>query len=290
MLTQFHNTMRMAMSILAVMMFSAVTAPASTRPGNKYVQAQLLADVSQIAPGKPFTLGVLLKITPQWHVYWKNPGDSGLPTTIRKWTLPDGFHLGEVRFPIPQLLELPGNEVNYGYENEVLLICQATPPADLKPGESLNFSAEVSWLVCDKVCLPGRQTVELKLPAGNEATPANQDLFRHWESLLPLETSDPHAIVSPGVTMQSSDLTVRGAHGSAAIQLSGPASEVQWFPLPPDGIGVTDTHAVTTGQRSTYTFTLVPEPASPIAMKLLAVYKDSKGMRHGIMIAAHYSG
>jgi hypothetical protein len=46
------------------------------------VKAELRADVSAVKPGEEFTLGVLLKIKPKWHIYWKYPGDAGLATAV----------------------------------------------------------------------------------------------------------------------------------------------------------------------------------------------------------------
>ena len=84
------------------------------------LKAKLLADVSTIEPGRPFTLGVLMKMSPKWHVYWINPGNSGLPPAI-EWRLPSGFIVGELQFPVPARIDLPGGLVNYGYLDEVLL-------------------------------------------------------------------------------------------------------------------------------------------------------------------------
>ena len=74
--------------------------------GHLHVQASLVADTTGVSVGKPFTVGVLLKIDPGWHIYWKNPGDAGLPTKV-KWTLPDGFTAGELRYPTPHEFTLP---------------------------------------------------------------------------------------------------------------------------------------------------------------------------------------
>jgi thiol:disulfide interchange protein DsbD len=109
------------------------------------VQARMFADVTAIQPGKPFTLGVLLTIKPGWHVYWKNPGDAGLPTRV-KFTLPDGFTAGELRFPTPVRMTDPGNIVSFGYHNEVLLTAMIAPPASLKSGDPIAMTAKVDWL------------------------------------------------------------------------------------------------------------------------------------------------
>src|SRR5688500_19515152 len=103
-------------------------AGAAMPKANELVQAQLLADVSAVKPGEEFTLGVLLKIKPKWHIYWKYPGDAGLPTTV-KWKLPDASAAAspqpELRFPLPVRFDQPGDVVGYGYKDEVLLMARS---------------------------------------------------------------------------------------------------------------------------------------------------------------------
>ena len=101
----------------------AVAKPISgqTYEGRELVKPQLIADTDAIAPGKAFTVGLLLRMAPHWHTYWKFSGDAGLPSEI-KWTLPPGWKAGEIQWPIPLKLMDPGDIQTYGYENEVLLM------------------------------------------------------------------------------------------------------------------------------------------------------------------------
>ena len=87
-------------------MFASLAACAA--PPSDLVKAELLADVSAIQPGKPFNLGVMMKIEPGWHTYWKNPGDSGSPTKI-SFTAPDGFTIEPLQFPTPIEFNQPGD-------------------------------------------------------------------------------------------------------------------------------------------------------------------------------------
>src|SRR5688572_11791869 len=111
-----------------------------TYEGRELVKAQLLADTDAIVPGKAFTAGVLLQMAPHWHTYWKFSGDAGLPTDIT-WTLPPDWKAGEIQWPIPLRLKDPGDIETYGYENEVLLLQEITPPASLS-GSSVKLAAE----------------------------------------------------------------------------------------------------------------------------------------------------
>ncbi len=157
------------------------------------VQAKLLADISAIQPGKPFTLGVLLTIKPSWHVYWKNPGDSGLPTRVQ-FTLPEGFTAGELQFPTPVRIVDVGNIVSFGYRDEVLLNTTITPPPTLKTGGTISITAKSDWLCCETNCIPGGADLKIELPVSDSSSPANAELFKTWQPHFP--THDPETKVT----------------------------------------------------------------------------------------------
>src|SRR5947209_7165289 len=129
---------------LAVFCFVSIFAPrevvAQTYEGRELVRASVLADVTAIVPGKPFTVGVLLRMVPNWHTYWKFPGDAGIPTEI-KWKLPDGWKVGEIQWPIPLKIDEPGDIQIFGYHDEVLLLQEITPPASLR-NATVQLAAE----------------------------------------------------------------------------------------------------------------------------------------------------
>src|SRR3954447_3387972 len=142
--------MRYVLPVVLVLVIG--TASLFAAPEN-HVKAQLLADVSAVAPGHPFDVGVLMKIDPGWDVYWQNPGDAGLATSVR-FTLPDGWKASDLRFPLPTQFTVE-HSVTYGYENEVMLLATITPPANARAGENATISAAVAWLVCKQVCING---------------------------------------------------------------------------------------------------------------------------------------
>jgi DsbC/DsbD-like thiol-disulfide interchange protein len=95
-------------------------------------EARLVPEVTSIQPGTPFTVAVYFEMEAGWHNYWRNPGDSGLPTTIA-WTLPAGFEAGEIHWPTPsRIAYFP--LVDYGYYGEVALLVEITPPQGPGPG------------------------------------------------------------------------------------------------------------------------------------------------------------
>ncbi len=156
---------------------------AQTYQGKQLVKAELLADTNVIVPGEPFTVGLLLRMAPGWHTYWKFSGDAGLPTELN-WKLPQGWKIGEIQWPIPLKTIDPGDIETYGYENEVLLMQEITPPPKVD-SSTVKLVADASWLVCEKICIPGSATLNLELPISTTSQPANRELFDRYRRLLP---------------------------------------------------------------------------------------------------------
>ncbi|MCW0233189.1 MAG: protein-disulfide reductase DsbD family protein [Ferrovibrio sp.] len=171
-LSRLYQAALAAVLVLGLMPAVQAQAPLS---GNDLVQAELLAEPQSIRAGEAFWLGIRLRMAEHWHTYWRNPGDSGLATEIR-WTLPPGFSAGPIVWPVPERIPV-AHLVNYGYDGEILLLTQITPPAALPSGE-LALKADVNWLVCQKECIPGEAALDLALPTGTGgASPATAAAF-----------------------------------------------------------------------------------------------------------------
>ncbi len=153
-----------ALPMGALAQFSA-KAPAGPVVQTPHVRAELLAHAPQgVAPGATVWLGLKITHQPEWHTYWKNAGDSGLPTELR-WTLPPGLAAGDVDWPTPRKIPI-GNLANYGYEDTVLLPVPVTVAADFSAGPAaVPVKLSASWLVCRKECIPEEGEFSLQLPA-----------------------------------------------------------------------------------------------------------------------------
>ena len=155
------------------------------------LQAGLVARMSALVPGQPVLVGLRLIHDPHWHTYWRNPGDSGLPTKV-EWRLPAGWKAQEIQWPTPTRLPV-GPLANFGYEGDLLLPMVLTPPAGLSPGSEVRLEAQVSWLVCKDVCIPGEAVLALRLPVVAKNAPVadgpDAGLFARAQSQLPVRES-----------------------------------------------------------------------------------------------------
>ncbi len=183
------SSLKSLLSLLSLLSLTTHTAAQSPVPAQSnadpatIVQGTLLADTTALQPNTTLTLGVLFKIQPGWHIYWRYPGASGLGTTVQ-WGLPNGVTAGETLYPVPISFESPGPVISYGYDGEVLLLTEARTGDLLPDSGEVEITAKNRWLMCSDRCMPGKKDLTLKLPIG-KGSPANQELFAKYKKLLP---------------------------------------------------------------------------------------------------------
>jgi len=134
--------------------------------GNAFVS--FLPDAESVAPGDTIVVGLKFDVAPGWHIYWENPGDSGLPARI-DWARSEGATgTGIHSWPAPHEQPLDGL-MNYGYEGEVVLLFDVAVDPDAK-GDIL-LDADVSYLICLDICIPEDVKLRLSLPVTTETRP-----------------------------------------------------------------------------------------------------------------------
>jgi thiol:disulfide interchange protein DsbD len=129
----------------------------------------LIADAARVVPGQEVRFGLRQTLAPGWHTYWKNPGDAGTPPEIAL-ALPEGARAGEIQWPGPDRFAV-GPVTSFGYGGEVVFPIAVSVPQALKPGDTFTVSAEASWLVCEKECIPEEGKFTLALPVAAEPSP-----------------------------------------------------------------------------------------------------------------------
>lgn len=197
-------------------------ASAQVYEGKTLVEPRIVADTTAIVPGKPFRVGVTLKMAPGWHTYWQYAGDAGMPTEV-KWQLPAGFGAGPIEWPLPAAILEPGDIQVYAYGDEVTLLQTIQPPADLAPGPgNIALKADLSWLVCAEICVPGRREVSLELPVAAAAAPAHAEFFRAAAARLPSPDAPPFSVAW---SREGDDLVGR-------VSLPAGTGALEFFPLP----------------------------------------------------------
>ena len=132
-------------------------------------EAFLFADVAWITPGSTFKLAALFKMRDNWYIYWLNPGDSGTEPQI-EWHLPEGFEVGKPEWPAPQRFDTPPF-ATFGHKNELLLAHLVRVPDGIATDSTVKISADLSWLVCEDICIAQDAKIHLELPVKSESSP-----------------------------------------------------------------------------------------------------------------------
>ena len=197
------------------------------------VQAQFLADVDAVVPGQSFRLGIELTMQEKWHTYWLFSGDAGLPIEV-EWQLPAGVVAGPLQWPLPNKFEEQGELVVYGYADEVLLMAEATAPSALAVGDTLHLAAEVSWLVCRELCIPGGASLALALPVATVGKPsAQQAQFGRYAAQVPGALDERIAVELAVRGEGAMEVDLRLSHEDKSFERGEQAPD--FYPLEADG-------------------------------------------------------
>jgi DsbC/DsbD-like thiol-disulfide interchange protein len=151
-----------------------------------HAKVELISEHNSFLQGHPFWVGLLFQLDKEWHIYWQNPGDSGEPPKIQ-WELPPGFQAGAIEWPAPVRLG-SGSVVDYGYEDQVLLMAAIQTPHSPTAAGPATIAADVKYIVCREICIPGKAHLTLSIQDTNgKASPNSErhELFRHARAQLP---------------------------------------------------------------------------------------------------------
>ncbi|WCT75461.1 protein-disulfide reductase DsbD family protein [Sphingomonas naphthae] len=174
-----------------VTLFLAILGLAPAWAAGPHIKPTLVAEHATPAPGSTVSLALVMKAEPGWHGYWKNPGDSGVETSIA-WTLPKGVTAGPLQYPVPHPLLISGL-MNYVYEGDYAQPIALTLPRALTVGTLLPLRGKVDWLECtQEICVPASAEVALDLIVGTGApSAAAVAQFDGYRAALPKPLGSP---------------------------------------------------------------------------------------------------
>jgi thiol:disulfide interchange protein DsbD len=174
--------------------------------GKQITKAELITDAADFT--KPFNVGVRFVLEGDWYLYWKNPGDSGLPIDV-KWDLPKSWRASELRYPVPTKFAYD-NLVSYGYKKQVVLLATISPgpePLDV-------LKARLDWLVCKESCVRGKAEVAISITGEHQAEDVQAALTDAQQKL-------PGPIGSLSLSVRESRIRKTANGWEAEITLAG---------------------------------------------------------------------
>lgn len=156
-----------------------------------HARSYLAPEFSVVAPGETFWVAFAQDLEPNWHVYWKNPGDSGLPLDL-VWRLPKGASAGEIAYPLPERIPV-GPLANFGHTGAPTFLIPIATPKDAAPGDLLAIGLKATWLICEEICVPeeGAFSLTVAVGAANAPDPFGAPLVAAARAALPAEAAGP---------------------------------------------------------------------------------------------------
>ena len=181
------NQLTISLRFVGFWLLLGLVFPGTISAVEQPVKVALIADRSQVVPGENIRVGVRFKIPQPFHVYWKEPGDAGLPTRIT-WGESTGVTVGELKWPTHKEFDQALGIKGLGYEDEVLLFAPAQIDPAAAVGSKAVVRATVDWLSCSvKICIRGSEKLVVELPVGDHAIPMEVETFDAWSKKLPKE-------------------------------------------------------------------------------------------------------
>ena len=178
-----------------------------------HIRVSLLSESETLVPGSTHYLALHMQPDPQWHTYWRNPGDSGEAPSIN-WSSSTALTFGDIQWPIPEPIPV-AHLVNYGYSDNHLLMVPVEVPDTVTPGESVQITADVSWLVCKEDCIPGWATLSTTMQVTAQSQPGKWTaLFSHTRERLPSEYTGTASfeVTDSHITLALDDTNFSSAH------------------------------------------------------------------------------
>lgn len=207
----------------------AVAAPSGeAQPrGGDHASVRLLGETEAAVPGEALRVALVFDIKPKWHLYWRNPGDTGVAPIVQ-FDLPEGVEAGPIRWPAPKrYVHGDGQLLDYIHEESLTLVVPLRIGEEVEPGSTLTIGADVEWLACREVCIPGWASPRLSIPVARSDEPTGR-------SADDAPIFDAFDAAAPRPFDEARRRGVRVSWESGALSISAPgAAGLEWIPDQP---------------------------------------------------------
>lgn len=215
-----------ALLLVTATLTGAASAQATAE--SPHAKVTIVFERSAATPDDSFLGALKLELAEGWHVYWRNPGDSGLPPGAT-WTEMPGIAFGEFRYPVPHAIPL-ATLMNYGYEDQVVLPFPVTIAGDVKPGSEIPIAGKIEYLICADICIPEEVTLSttLKIAASVEPDMTGSTIIAETLPHIPVAMTGKATVerTEKGFRISAVDTGIAGAVAAA--------KEIRFFPDGPE--------------------------------------------------------
>jgi suppressor for copper-sensitivity B len=182
---------------------------------NDHVDTRLVAAIDGVGDAAKIQLGLQFKMKKGWKIYWRSPGESGLPPSA-DWSAAKNFQDAEMSWPAPSRFTIFGLET-FGYKDEVVFPISAIVA---EPGKPVQIRAALRYLTCNDICVPYDVSLALDLPEGPASEGPEAALIAKYAQLTP---GDEH-----GFSIEQAVLSKR----EKSVVLSAEAKSLSRFVAP----------------------------------------------------------
>ncbi len=131
----------------------------------KFVNFELLFGEKSASNPSEILFGLKVNLLPKWKIYWRNPGDAGLPPEIN-FNNANNIKSAKLLYPNPKRFDFFGIET-FGYEKKVIF------PLEIileQQEQVMSGFLELNAQVCSDICVPVTHKFNLnKLNLDNES-------------------------------------------------------------------------------------------------------------------------
>ena len=178
------------MALLVVFCIAAASPSVATALHSNWVgdpaigEARLISSVTATGDLQALPLALEFRLAPGWKIYWRTPGEAGLPPTID--LLADGDAvISQIKWPVPKRFNAFGFD-NFGYDSAVILPLQVSGH---RLGSSVQLRGQIEALVCADICVPLGGSVALTMPAGPASPTVDSRAIAQATALVPRQAA-----------------------------------------------------------------------------------------------------
>ena len=150
---------------------------------DEMVVVNLLYHFQKPTENSSLHVGLEFKLEPDWKIYWKNPGDAGLPPEI-DFTQSENLDNYKIKWPLPTRIKETADLISNVYLNRVIL------PIELifkNIDESLFLKGNLKFQVCKTICIPMETNFFIQIPKENHSEDNTLQILEDALSKIPVK-------------------------------------------------------------------------------------------------------
>ena len=144
-------------------------------------EARLVSAVTGTGDLQELPLGLEFRLAPGWKIYWRTPGEAGLPPRLELQLASGHAVTNDIHWPVPKRFDAFGFD-NFGYDNKVIL------PITLRghpKGAAVQIIGQMEALACADICVPFNGKIGLSIVDGPATASSHAMEIARYRAKIP---------------------------------------------------------------------------------------------------------